>query len=230
MSATMVRFSPRQRVEHATVMVLFILLALTGLSQKFYPAGWAQWVIALFGGIDRMRWVHRASGVAFTAAAILHFGFALYLVLAGKAALTIVPTRKDFTDAVQTLRYYLGLSEEHAKFDRFDYRQKFEYWGLVFGALIEIATGFILLYPALAARFMPGEVIPASKVAHGAEGLMAFLVVIIWHVYNAHLAPGIFPFDRSIFTGRISRERMEEEHPLEYERLVAAEKPPEKQP
>ena len=35
---------------------------------------------------------------------------------------------------------------------------------------------------------------------------MAFLVVITWHLYNAHLAPEVFPFNKSIFTGRISRE------------------------
>ena len=49
---------------------------------------------------------------------------------------------------------------------------------------------------------------------------MAFLVVIIWHIYNAHFNPDVFPFDTTIFTGQISRERMEHEHPLELERLV----------
>ena len=62
--------------------------------------------------------------------------------------------------------------------------------------------------------------IPAAKVAHSSEGLLAFLVVIIWHVYNAHLNPDVFPFDASIFTGRISEERMQKEHLLEYARLA----------
>ena len=82
-----------------------------------------------------------------------------------------------------------------------------------------ISTGLVLYFPMLVTKFLPGELIPVSKVAHSNEGLMAFLVVITWHIYNVHLAPGIFPYDASIFTGKISRERLRHEHPLEYERL-----------
>jgi formate dehydrogenase subunit gamma len=65
-------------------------------------------------------------------------------------------------------------------------------------------------------------VIPAAKMAQSSEGLLAFLVVITWHVFNAHLSPDVFPFDSSIFTGKVSAERMETEHPLEYERMQEA--------
>jgi hypothetical protein len=55
--------------------------------------------------------------------------------------------------------------------------------------------------------------------AHSNEGLMAFFVITIWHVFNAHLNPDVFPFDASMFTGKISRERMLHEHPLELARI-----------
>ena len=82
-----------------------------------------------------------------------------------------------------------------------------------------ILTGLILIYPTFTAKLLPGQVVPAAKVAHSNEGLMAFLVITIWHVYNAHLNPDVFPFDTCIFTGKISRERMEHEHPLELARM-----------
>ena len=219
MTGSVTRFTVRQRLEHLCVMVLFLLLAATGLPQKFFEADWARWTIEVLGGIDRVRWLHRTSGILFALLAAIHLLTALALVLSGRAGLSLVPARKDFSDAVVMLRYYLGLSEEQARFGRFDYRQKFEYWGLVLGGVVMIVTGFILYFPTTVTRVLTGEVIPAAKVAHSNEGLLAFLVVIIWHVYNAHLSPDAFPFDSSIFTGKISRERMEKEHPLEYARM-----------
>jgi formate dehydrogenase subunit gamma len=223
MSDYFIRFTLRQRIEHFCVMTLFIILSVTGLPQKFFQAAWAAGLIHLLGGIDRVRWFHRAAGLTFAALTAVHLMTAIFLVASGRSPFSIVPTRKDFTDAIETLRYYLGLADRPAQFDRFDYRQKFEYWGLVLGAVVVIATGLILYFPILFTRFFPGELVPAAKVAHGNEGLMAFLVVILWHIYNAHLNPDVFPFDTTIFSGRISRERMRHEHPLEYDRLTALE-------
>ncbi len=216
MTEYVIRFNRRQRIEHISVMLLFLVLSFTGLPQKFYQAGWAETMILWMGGIDRVRWIHRSAGVLFAVLTFAHLMTAIGLVMTGRSKLSLVPTRQDFTDAIVTLRYYLGTSDVKAKFGRFDYRQKFEYWGLVLGAVIVIATGTVLFFPLQVAAILPGELIPAAKLAHGNEALMAFLVVIVWHIYNAHLSPDVFPFDTSIFTGKVTRERMEHEHPLEW--------------
>lgn len=213
------RFSTRQRLEHLCVMSLFIVLALTGFPQKFYEAGWSAAVVSLFGGVPQMRVVHRAAGYGLLFATIFHFFFVLLEVVVRKERLSMVPERQDFKDAIHQLRYYLRLESTPARFDRFDYREKFEYWGLVFGNSIMVGSGLVLLYPMLVARYLPGELIPTAKIAHSNEGLMAFLVVITWHVYNAHFAPDIFPFNKTIFTGKISKHHLQKEHPREFERL-----------
>jgi formate dehydrogenase subunit gamma len=221
MSNYVVRFSVWQRIEHALVILLFTVLAVTGLSQEFFEMSWAEWLISAMGGIDRVRWIHRSMGIAFTVLVGLHIVIVLYQIIFRRARPSLVPTRKDFQDAIIMMRYYLRLSDQKARFDRFDYRQKFEYWGMVIGSLILIVTGLMLYFPILTTRFLPGEVIPAALMAHGKEGLLAFLIIITWHLYNAHLSPEAFPFDSSIFTGKMKRGRVEEEHPLEYERMLA---------
>ena len=218
MTETIVRFSKKQRVEHFIVMLLFTLLALTGFPQKFYEARWAGFIVDAIGGLDRVRFIHRMAGLLFSVATIFHIVLITFLALARRAGMTMVPTRRDFSDAIQQIGWYLGLAKEPAKFDRYDYRQKFEYWGMLIGSLVMVVTGLILYLPLLFTRFFPGEAIPVAQVAHSNEGLMAFLVVITWHIYNAHLSPDVFPFDTCIFTGKISVDRMHHEHPLELAR------------
>lgn len=218
-----VRFGLRDRIEHLAVMVLFFLLAVTGLPQRFHDVALAKVIVDALGGIAQVRYLHRVAGVLFAVLTLVHLGPVVVRVLRGRSSLAMVPGGKDFRDVVTTLRYYLRLSDVRAQFDRFDYKEKFEYWGIIFGGLIMITTGFALLFPIAATRFLPGQIIPAAKVAHGNEGLLAFLVVILWHIYNVVFAPKIFPGSKTIFTGKISRQRMRHEHPLEYARMFPEE-------
>ena len=222
---TVVRFHASQRALHALVMVAFIVLAITGMPQRFSEFAWSQWMIEHMGGIYVTRFIHRVFAWVFVFAALLHVGIVLYHVLIRKGPLSMMLTIRDVRDAIVAFRYDLGISNQEPKYGRFDFRQKFEYWGMFFGGAVMIVSGILLYFPVTVTRLLPGEFIPAAKALHGYEGLMALLVIIVWHLYGAHFGPEKFPFDRSIFTGRISRERMRKEHPLEYEQLLEKENP-----
>jgi len=218
-SEYVVRFSFWARFQHAAIILLFGLLLLTGMPQKWPYAEASRWVIEHLGGIFVTRWLHRAAGVAFSALLVAHLAIAIAGVLSRRTQPSMLLSRKDFRDAIDNLRYYVGYAETPPPFGRFDYRQKFEYWGLIFGALIMAASGFILFFPILLSRVLPAELIPAAKVMHSAEAMLAFLIVLIWHMAGAHLTPESFPMDTSIFTGKIRKDKLRREHPLEYDDL-----------
>ncbi|MBI2862789.1 MAG: cytochrome C [Chloroflexi bacterium] len=216
------RFVTSQLLEHLVLMISFTVLVVTGLPQKFPLAPGASTIILWLGGIETTRFIHRTFAVIFVLEAFYHLVFVLLATFKWKARPAIVPTLQDALDVITTLRYSLGLTDRQARFDRFDYRQKFEYWGIVFGGTIMILSGAILWFPTWISRFLPGEIVPAAKEAHGGEALLAMLIIVTWHLYSAHLNPQRFPGDTTMFTGKIPAKRMAEEHPLEYERLMQA--------
>ncbi len=215
-----IRFNLSLRIEHIVLMVTFIVLSVTGLAQKFYSVPWAEWVILSLGGIEYVRLIHRIFALIFTLGIVYHLSYAFYGLFVKHTRPTMLPTVKDLRDIINELRYSFGFVDKQPQFDRYDYRQKFEYWGIIFGSFILIISGLILIFPVLTAQFLPGEVVPAAKEFHGNEAVLAVIVIVIWHLYDVTLRPGIFPADTSIFTGKISKKRLIEEHPLEYTTLT----------
>lgn len=213
------RFSRLRILEHWAIILSTLILFATGLSQRFWTLDFSQWLILKMGGIDNVRWIHRYAGVFFSLGLILNVVVAVAGVVRGKWGPSMFITRKDFTDAVENMKYYFGLDDHPAKCDRYDYMEKFEYWTILMGGFLMILTGTVLWFPILVTKLLPGEIIPAAKALHSNEALLIFLINAIWHIINAMLSPEVFPLDTSIFTGYISRERMAREHPVELERI-----------
>lgn len=221
---TFVRFSPSQRVEHFVNIFGFLGLCLTGIPQRYNGAAWADWMIQTAGGIDIVRGVHRTFGALLVVETVYHFGGMAYVLAVKRARWSMLPGLQDVTDAWHMIQYFVFARKERARFDRYDFRQKVEYLALIWGTFLMIATGLCMWFPIQVATYLPGELIPASKAAHGGEGLLAFASILLWHMYSAHLSPDVFPFDMTIFSGKISEERMRHEHPLELDRILAEEK------
>jgi formate dehydrogenase gamma subunit len=214
-----VRFSAWSRIQHALIILFFTALLVTGLPQKWPGNAMSVWIVDHLGGVFVARWIHRLAGVLFSLLVVAHLTIAIAGILTRRMRPSMMLRRQDFRDAIDNLRYYAGYAQTPPKFGRYDYRQKFEYWGLIFGSVIMVVTGFILYFPIVVSRMLPAELIPAAKVMHSYEALFAFLIVLIWHMAGAHLAPESFPIDTSIFTGKIRKDKLRHEHALEYEEL-----------
>jgi cytochrome b subunit of formate dehydrogenase len=207
------RFSSVQRAQHVLLIASFTLLAVTGLPQKFAGEGWAETMIAWMGGIENVRIVHHYAAIVLVLVSIAEFIMIGYKIYVERARWTIFPRVQDGFDAFNQFFYNLGMRKGAPKYDRYSWGEKFEYWALVWGTAIMALTGFILWNPILSSKFLPGEFIPAAKAAHGGEAILAVLAILVWHIYNVHLKT----FNKSMFTGKMSRHEMQEEHALELE-------------
>jgi len=222
--AYVVRFDAHQRVQHILMIGSFLVLALTGLPQKFPAVEVCQWLMDALGGIQTVRFIHRIAAGVMIFDGIYHISYVAYtvLVLRRTGPLRMIPNLKDVRDAVQMTQYFLGLSVQKPKFGRFSYLEKFDYWAVFWGMAIMGGSGLILLFPTAVTRVLPGQLVIAALRAHSDEALLAVTWIFVVHLFYAHLAPRIFPFNPAIFTGRIPARRYQEEHPLEYEELLEA--------
>jgi len=220
------RFSLAQRIEHWVQMLSFTLLALTGLPQKFVGHAWAETLIMVLGGIETVRVIHHTAAVVMALACLYHLVVVGYKIFVLRVRWTILPRLSDLRDAIDVVRYNLGLTKARVQFARYSFIEKAEYWAFVWGALLMGVTGFMMWNPIHTTRFLPGELIPAAKAAHGAEAILAVLAIVVWHFYHVHLKT----FNKSMFTGKLTREQMEHEHALELERLLAGESEPHPDP
>jgi formate dehydrogenase gamma subunit len=218
------RFDVHQRLQHIALAVSFIVLVLSGLPLKFPDAGISQWWVAFWGGVEVTRSAHRFGAYVMVLVAVYHAVWLLWglVVLKRPFPVKMIPSRKDIVDFYQDLAYSFGLRKEKAVYDRYNWREKFDYWAIFWGVPVMAGSGFVLMYPVFVTEVLglPGWVVPAALVAHSDEAMLALTWIFVVHMFFAHLAPGAFPMNTSIFTGKVSKEKYKHEHPLEYERLT----------
>lgn len=220
-SETYRRFDRWQRIEHALLILSFTVLSLTGLPQKYSLTYWGSTLIWIFGGIEMTRWIHRGAAILLMLETIYHAVAVAYKVLVTRVRLTMLPSWRDIVDGFHAMAYNVRLVKTPPRMGRYTFGEKVEYWAVIWGTVIMILTGFMLWNPIATTTFFPGQWIPAAKAAHSGEALLAVLSIVTWHVYNVHIKH----FNRSMFTGLISRHEMVSEHAQELAELEAGVKP-----
>jgi formate dehydrogenase gamma subunit len=213
---TFQRFTAGQRWEHLLLVLTFTVLLLTGLPQKYRAAGWSQQILATPERLALARTVHHVAALILTLEVLYHAGRGVALLARRQLPSAIFPDWQDVRDAWQMLRYLLFLSRRKPAFGKYNFEQKFTYWFLFFALAIMVVTGFVLWFPVEVTRALPGGVVPAAKLAHSTEAVVAAIFVVIWHFYHVHVER----LNLSIFTGRLGESDMREYHSAEYRRLA----------
>ncbi len=215
---TFARFNLGQRWEHAVLILSTLALLLTGLPQKYRDMSWSQDLLSTPERLDLVRQIHHIAAIILAMEAIYHIGRAIYLLARRKMSAAMFPTMQDVYDAWHMLQYLLFLRKEKPAFGKYNFEQKVTYWFLFFGFALMGISGFIIWFPVQFTKFLPGGVVPASKMAHSTESVVAAIFIVVWHLYHVHLER----LNLSIFTGRLSEKEMREFHSKEYDRLTSS--------
>jgi len=205
------RFPLLRRIEHLTMLLSFTILGLTGLPQKYPDAGISTGILKILGGIEGLRTIHHIAAIVMLLGTIWHLLYFGYISYVQRSRLSMLPSLQDAKDGLQALLYNIGLSKTFPQMGRYTFEEKMEYWAFVWGTIVMVATGFMMWNPISTAKYLPGQVIPAAKAAHGGEAVLAVLAIIVWHLYGVHIKR----FNKSVFTGQMEEDAMLHEHPLE---------------
>ncbi len=213
------RFTLNQLAEHWVMIGSFLALVITGMPLKFPDAWWSPLVIDLVGGFEMRTKIHHTAGIIMVLLGIYHVTYHLFLEKEPFLERRILPTLKDVRDFWQTILFYLGRAP-HPKFDRYSWKEKFDYWGAFWGMVIMCVTGLILMFPFTAMKLIPYAYIHLATIIHTDEALLATLFIFIVHWWNVHLSPEVFPMSKAWLTGTLTERQMKHEHPLEYEEIM----------
>jgi len=218
---TFPRFSVTERWEHVVLLLSGLVLLLTGLPQKYREFSISQDLLSTPERVELIRQIHHIAAIVLAVEAIYHIGRIIYLMAKRRLPGDLLPTWQDVRDAGHMIQYLLFLRNDKPRFGRYNFEQKVTYWFVFFGILIMGISGFIIWFPIFFTKFLPGGVVPASKLAHSTESVVTAIFVIVWHFYHVHVERT----NLSMFTGRVSEEEMKTFHEKEYERLTGAGKP-----
>ncbi|GAB4372875.1 MAG: hypothetical protein Kow00128_21970 [Deltaproteobacteria bacterium] len=215
------RFNRNFRFQHMVMFTSVIILIITGMPLKFPEFVLSRYVVALWGGIHNSTIVHRIGAGMLIYFMIHHL---LYTALSREGRrdfLLLIPMPKDVRDAVQNIRHFLGKEPEKPRFGRFSYIEKFDYWAVYWGCVIMIGSGLCLWFEEIVLKFFPKYILDVAHEMHSDEAMLATLAIVIWHFYNVHFNPDRFPGTLMWWHGQISEHELQEEHPLEYEEIMA---------
>ena len=212
------RFTTGMTIGHLALTLSFVALALSGFALRYPETWWANILFHGETGLAARGVVHRAAGVVLVGIAIVNAIFLIFTKSGRRELGFLMMSFRDLRDMVLNLGYMVGLRKHPPKFDRYSYIEKFEYWGMWWGTLLMIVTGFSMWFVNVFLKFLPKLALDVIALIHFYEAWLAVLTIVVWHLYYMIFDPHTYPMNWSWITGRITIEDFKERHPIEYQR------------
>jgi len=217
---TFLRFGRNFRAQHMLMIVSVLVLIITGMPLKFPEYAASKFIIIdLLGGLQISTLIHRIGAIGLIIVAFWHLFYTFFSRVGWRDFVMMIPRPSDVSNAVNTVLFYIGRRNRGPRFGRFSFIEKFDYWAVYWGMIIMIGSGSIMWYKELFSK----ELFDIAREAHSDEGLLATLAIIIWHFYNVHLNPEVFPMSWVWWHGRLTETEIKHHHPLEYAEIMEAE-------
>jgi cytochrome b subunit of formate dehydrogenase len=204
------RMARFERLQHFLLATSFIVLAWSGLALKFPDAFWAK-PLLIGEHLGLRRNIHRTAAVVMTAVSFMHL-FSLIFSRGLRERWThLAPRLRDVTDALHNTAYNLGLRKTKPALPSHSYIEKAEYWAVVWGTAVMVATGSLLWANNWSMHFLPKWFLDAATAVHWYEAVLASLAILVWHLYTVILDPEVYPMDTAWLSGKSPRARQVEE-------------------
>ncbi len=214
------RMSLSERVQHATLLISFTILVLTGFALKFPEAWWVAPIRDISPVMFELRGIiHRIAAALMVLASLFHIYYVSFNVRGKQLLRDLHPNLQDITDAVGVMKYNLGISPIKPKLGRFSYVEKSEYWALVWGTVVMTATGILLWFDNTFLGILTKLWWDVAQSVHYYEAWLATLAIIVWHFYFIIFNPDVYPINLAFWKGTLTEEEMAEEHPSELEEI-----------
>ncbi len=200
--------------QHWVLMLSFIVLVVSGFSLRFSEAAWVRLLFGWEGGFEARGIVHRVAAVVMTIGSVWHILY-LFTARGQQWFKDMIVARSDLACFKHNMQYLLGLRSDEPRYKRFSYIEKIEYWALAWGTAIMVGTGFLLWFDNdLVAQWgLPKILVDVGLVIHYYEAWLAFLSILVWHVYGTVFKPAVYPMNTSWLSGRMPKPMYEREHP-----------------
>jgi cytochrome b subunit of formate dehydrogenase len=194
----MLRF---ERVQHLVLAVSFAVLAWSGFALKYADQAWARPLLLLEGSRSMRSVIHRVAAAVFVAVAVTHL---VSLFASGRLRSHwkhLLPKREDAREAIANFGYNIGLGATAPARSPHSYVEKAEYWAVVWGAVVMIASGVMLWANNLFLRFVPKVWLDVATSIHFYEAVLATLAILVWHLYWTIFDPDVYPLNTAFWTG-----------------------------
>ncbi len=199
------RLTPGERWQHGLLFAAFFALAYSGFALKNPDAGWTA-LLAPFGEGGR-RDLHRWAAAVFCLLGLYHVWYLVWTVRGRFVLRGLLPGPADVRAVQARLRWYLHRGPRPAEPGPYSYPEKVEYWSLVWGSIVMVVTGGILIFTNWALRYLAPWVPDLATMVHYYEAILACLAILVWHFYLVVFDPEVYPMNRAWLTGFIRGRR-----------------------